>query len=480
MMARRSARSAAVVGALVAGILVPLAIAPPAQAHVATPVIRTKLLGHSVRGRAIVAYELGNPYSRTKALILGQMHGDEPAGVTLVRSITSADFAVRGIDLWVVPTMNPDGNALGTRQNAHHVDLNRNWPDSWRRLTGIYYSGSRPLSQPETRAMYAFLKWLHPRYLVSLHQPLHGVDTTDGGARDPAFRRRLASNLGLPQKAFTCWSTCHGSMTGWFTHHYPGAAITVEFGWTPTVGYLTGRAMHGIITAMGGRFASLSASNPLGHIDRVGARGSTVHISGWAVDPDVKTANLYVGVYEGTRRLRYARTTVVRPGVNARYVTTGAHGYDWSIPAANGTHTYCIVYVNVGAGTANVRTCRAVAVDGSPQGSLEAASSPAANTVELTGWTFDPDAPSSSIQVRVSEDGADIGNYTADVARPDIDSTYAITGDHGFAITLPSVAAGDHSVCVTALNVGSTPAPATALGCRTVGVAGSATVVRGP
>jgi hypothetical protein len=53
-----------------------------------------------------------------------------------------------------------------------------------------------------------------------------------------------------------------------------------------------------------------------------------------------------------------------------------------------------------------------------------------------------------------------------------------VTGDHGFAINLTKVAAGNHTFCVTALNVGPALAPDTALGCAPVTVASAATSSR--
>ena len=50
----------------------------------ATPlptVIQHKVIGYSVQHRPITAYRLGNPASRVKAVLLGQMHGDEHAGI---------------------------------------------------------------------------------------------------------------------------------------------------------------------------------------------------------------------------------------------------------------------------------------------------------------------------------------------------------------------------------------------------------------
>src|SRR3954470_613048 len=160
-----------------------VATAGPAAAA-ATPVLGRKIIGFSVKHRPIVAYHLGNPRSTRTAVILGQMHGDEHAGVVVANSIIHGRLSIEGINLWVIPTMNPDGDAAHRRQNAHRVDLNRNWPRRWRHLTGQYYSGTKPLSEPETRAVFRFLRAVRPKRLLVLHQPLHGVDTTDGGRID--------------------------------------------------------------------------------------------------------------------------------------------------------------------------------------------------------------------------------------------------------------------------------------------------------
>src|SRR5438067_9915319 len=75
---------------------------------------RRIVLGRSVDGRPIVAAELGNPASARKVLVVGAVHGNEPAGIAIADLLISCR-AIRGVDLWVVPSFNPDGVAAGTR-----------------------------------------------------------------------------------------------------------------------------------------------------------------------------------------------------------------------------------------------------------------------------------------------------------------------------------------------------------------------------
>jgi protein MpaA len=209
-------------------------------------VVGVRRIGTSVKGRRIRAYRLGDPGAEVRAVVLGSMHGNEKAGTRVVDALR-AGAPVAGVDPWVVPTINPDGAARNTRGNARGVDLNRNFGHRWAPLSGSYYSGPRAWSEPESRALRRFLDDVRPRFVVSFHQPLHGV----GRDRErPAFQRRLARGLGLPIKSFDCSGGCHGTMTSWHNANHPGTAITVEFGSSPGRRYLRRQAVRGTLEAV--------------------------------------------------------------------------------------------------------------------------------------------------------------------------------------------------------------------------------------
>lgn len=93
------------------------------------------------------------------------------------------------------------------------------------------------------------------------------------------------------------------------------------------------------------------------------------------------------------------------------------------------------------------------------------------SSIWVAGWAIDPDAGTSAIQVDISIDGRSAGRFTAADYRPDVGAAYPAYGSyHGFGPVIP-VGGGTHTVCVTAINVGT--ATSNVLlppGCQTVTV----------
>jgi protein MpaA len=185
-------------------------------------IVRHLTIGRSVQGRPIDAVETGDPGAPLKVVVVGCIHGNETAGIAVARVLASRRPPA-GVDLWIVPDMNPDGVAADTRDNANGVDLNRNFPWSWRpapREMGEY-PGRHPLSAPESRAVYALLLRLEPRLVVWYHQPLGVVDESGGSA---VLEQAYSLLVGLPLKRLPRY---HGSATSWADHRFPGSTSFV-------------------------------------------------------------------------------------------------------------------------------------------------------------------------------------------------------------------------------------------------------------
>src|SRR3954452_18831667 len=181
-------------------------------------------LGTSARGRPIDAVHIGSG-RRADLLVVGCVHGDEPAGIAVTRLLRRT-LADRPVDAWLVDDLNPDGHAAGTRANGRGVDLNRNFPWRWRHL-GARGSGewseSRALSEPEARAMAGLVRRVRPRISIWFHQPLGLVDKSGGS---PAVERRFSHLSGLPLRRLTRYP---GSAVGWEDHVLRGStAFVVE------------------------------------------------------------------------------------------------------------------------------------------------------------------------------------------------------------------------------------------------------------
>ncbi len=137
-------------------------------------------IGASVQGRAINAYWFG---SGTRTIVFtGAIHGDESSTYSLMHQWINAleagyHLIPSNIRVVVVPAINPDGVASGTRYNARGVDLNRNFDTSdWKKnISNIYGQpfpgggGKARLSEPESVAIAGLVSQLKPAIVLSYH-----------------------------------------------------------------------------------------------------------------------------------------------------------------------------------------------------------------------------------------------------------------------------------------------------------------------
>ena len=185
----------------------------------------SEVIGRSLRGKPIVATRYGDATSDRIALVVGVIHGDEPAGLRVVRSLRRIASGVEGAQLWVIWTVNPDGVRADTRKNAAGVDLNRNFPYRWRDdvpHSSGYYPGPRPASEPETRSVMRFVERIRPDLSIWYHQPWDAVLACRG---EPQVAVEYAK---LVHMGTSCRGEgLRGTAISWETHALPGSSAFV-------------------------------------------------------------------------------------------------------------------------------------------------------------------------------------------------------------------------------------------------------------
>jgi hypothetical protein len=140
-----------------------------------TPAVSEIIIGSSSQGRPISGIRIGN--GPRKFALIGDTHGLPEANTyQLVQQLlahfrNNPGLVPADVRLYIIPTVNPDGLALGTRFNARAVDLNRNmntnmdacpendWSTTVFGARGIVSDtgGAYADSEPESRVVRDFL-----------------------------------------------------------------------------------------------------------------------------------------------------------------------------------------------------------------------------------------------------------------------------------------------------------------------------------
>jgi protein MpaA len=190
---------------------------------------RVERIGTSVAGRPITVTVRGRRDADVDVLVVGVIHGNETAGLPVVRTLERA-LPPRRVRYWTIHGLNVDGAARGTRQNARGVDLNRNFPGSWRgggRPFDTYYPGRRAASEPETRAVMALVRRVRPDVTIWYHQHATMVIRPDGAWRQALARTyERTSRLSMRRYPDT---GLRGTASSWQQRELPRSlALVVE------------------------------------------------------------------------------------------------------------------------------------------------------------------------------------------------------------------------------------------------------------
>ena len=127
------------------------------------PRMTTEIIGTSVQGRSIpmIHFPPTGSAPKIKVLLFCQQHGNEPSGkeavLMLLGKLASGPTiaAFSNLDLFFIPSVNPDGNEAGKRTNANGADLNRD---------------HLLLSQPEVLAVHRAFARVKPEVTLDVHE----------------------------------------------------------------------------------------------------------------------------------------------------------------------------------------------------------------------------------------------------------------------------------------------------------------------
>jgi hypothetical protein len=206
---------------LLPGTILPSTIVAPSSAGGFPSQDAWYEIGRSLRDNSIRALRLGS--GPIRLALMGSIHGGWERNTERLVLTAHEHFVARpgdipsALSLFIVPTTNPDGLALGNGPdaawNARGVDLNRNFdtanwsPDTFGRVGGRYgptgmrqgAGGSAPFSEPETQVMRDFILGQKIDAVISYHSGIVSVSARDGGGgvAEP-LARQVAVDTGYP------------------------------------------------------------------------------------------------------------------------------------------------------------------------------------------------------------------------------------------------------------------------------------------
>ena len=216
-------------------------------------------IGKSGEGRSLTFARVtspdqkGNPISqRPEFKYIANMHGDEIVGremmIKLIEDLASnygkdprITRLLDGVQIYILPSMNPDGAAHKTRYNAKGTDLNRSFPD----FTTSDNQNTAQGRDPEIQAIMAFQAAHHFKLSANFHGGSQVVNYPWDTEANPFPLDNLVKKLSLDysknvpylyqstefKQGITngyAWYEVDGGMQDWSYNWYKDLQLTIE------------------------------------------------------------------------------------------------------------------------------------------------------------------------------------------------------------------------------------------------------------
>lgn len=118
--------------------------------------------------------------------MLGCIHGNERGDLAIITA--QRQHEPSGVQLWIVPEMNPVRHCGRHEAQRPRPGLSRNFPRRWRPISdGAYYSRLRATTEPETQASVRLVSLLL-RWRRGCMRPGLGRRSPTGGGTDVTQR----------------------------------------------------------------------------------------------------------------------------------------------------------------------------------------------------------------------------------------------------------------------------------------------------
>lgn len=223
-------------------------------------------IGQSVDGRPLRWFKLtAGEGDKAQVLITANIHGHELAGGQMAKALLryladnygkdrQVTWLLDSAELHFIPIMNPDamvrtvdmqlgwGITTFIRKNMDEVDLNRNFPYPGHEESGNkeseVYGGPEPISEPETRALIAFISDHHFILALNFHTAGGWILFPPANSPEPTLDTELMRRIAQDYRArqFEKYTLCpeielypiQGGLDDYLYHHFGILSFTVE------------------------------------------------------------------------------------------------------------------------------------------------------------------------------------------------------------------------------------------------------------